>query len=191
MVSAARGIVHAKPTFAERSQHVAGSSPVVMLNLAAVCLRIQNVALLVGILKAGNVFLEVVVILGRDRGRGSAITCARSIGCSRHGALESRRNTECLLAKSLGLAHSLTPAHTCGAVVVLVDVDGHLDFNEAGVLFDAQLRRLAAGGLCEGLVGRAVQVLQHIQLLLLLHLGRDVDIVLGYDRVVVFYVGGS
>jgi hypothetical protein len=162
-----------------------------VLDLTTVCLRVQNVTFLIGVLETGDVFLKVVVVLGRDRGGGRAITCAGSVGCSRHGALETRRDTKRLLAKPLGLAHSLTPAHTCGAVVVLVDVDGHFDFDETRILLYAQLRRLTAGGFREGLVGRTVQVLQHIQLLLLLHLGRDVDIVLGYDRVVVFYVGSS
>lgn len=69
----------------------------------------------------------------------------------------------------------------------MVDVYRNVDFDEARVLLDTQFARLTLGGLGEGLVGHAIQVLQDVELLLL-HLGGDVDIVLCDHGVVVFHV---
>jgi hypothetical protein len=172
------------PTVAECSQHVARALAVVLHNLAAESLRVEDVPLLVGVLEVIHVLLEVVVVLGRNGRCGCSFAAgAGAVGRSRHCALESRSDTEGLLAKALGLAHRFTPSHTSDAVVVALEVDRHVDFDEAGLFFDAQFGRLAVGGLGEGLVWRAVEVLEDVELLLQV-LGGNVDIVLGDDRVV-------
>jgi hypothetical protein len=177
------------PTVAERSQHVARALAVVLHHLPAKGLRIEDVAFLVRVLEVVHVVLEVVVVLSRNgRCRCSFAAGAGPVGGSRHGALEARRDTESLLAKALGLAHGLTPPDTGNAVVVALEVDGDVDLDEACILLDAQLGRLAVGGLGEGLVWRAVQVLEDVELLLQV-LGRDVDIVLGDDGVVLVVCG--
>lgn len=175
-------------TIAEGAEHIAGAFAVVMHDLTTERLRVEDMSLLVGVLEVGDVLLEVVVVLGRNGCCWSSLAGgARAVGTARHSALKARGDTKSLLAETLGLAHGLSPPHTGDTVVVAVDVDGDVDFDEARVFLDAQLRGLALGGLGEGLVWRAVQVLQHVQLLLG-HLGGDVDIVLGHDRVVVFNV---
>ena len=156
-------------TIAEGAEHIAGAFAVVVHDLTTECLRVEDMSLLVG------------------RCWSSFAGGARAVGTARHSTLEARGDTESFLAETLGLAHGLSPPHTGDTVVVAVDVDGDVDFDEARVFLDAQLRGLALGGLGEGLVWRAVQVLQHVELLLG-HLGGDVDIVLGHDRVVVFNV---
>lgn len=97
-----------KPTVAERPKHVARSFALVVLDLSAKSLDVQDVALLVCILEMRDVFLEVVVILNRSRhgGRTLASTRAgtRAIGRSWHSALEARCDAECPLSKALGLA---------------------------------------------------------------------------------------
>ncbi len=162
-----------------------------MHDLAAECLHVEDVALFVGVLEVSDVLIKVVVVFGRNGccRTSSFAGGARAVGTARHSTLESRCDSESLLAKALGLAHGLPPSHTSDTVVVAVDVDGHVDFNEARLLLDAQFRGLAFGGFGEGLVGRAVQVLQHVELLLG-HLGRDVDIVLGDDGIIVLNVQG-
>ena len=162
-----------------------------MHDLAAESLRVEDVALLVGVLEVGDVLFKVIVVLSRNgRCGGSSLAGgARAVGAARHRALEAGGDTEGLLAEALGLAHGLAPAHTSDAVVVAVDVDGHVDLDEARLFLEAQLQGLALGSLGEGLVGRAVQVLQHVQLLLG-HLGGDVDVVLGHDGVLVFDIHG-
>lgn len=185
------GCCRALLTVAEGAEHVASALAVVVHDLTTECLRVEDVALLVGVLEVRDVLLEVVIVLGRNgRCGGSSLAGgARAAGAARHSALEAGGDTESLLAKALGLAHGLAPAHTGDAVVVAVDVDGHVDLDEARLFLDAQLRGLAFGGLGEGLVRRAVQILQHVELLLG-HLGGDVDVVLGHDGVLVFDIHG-
>src|SRR5690242_20864425 len=144
-------------------------------------------ALLVSIFEMCNVFFKVVVILCCDYRRRWAAFAARPVASARHSSLETRSNAIRLLPESFGLAHSFAPPHTGYAVVVLANVDRNVDFDESRLLFDAQFGGLAAGGFREGLVGRSVEVLQDVELLLL-RLGCDVDIVLCDHGIVVFYV---
>jgi hypothetical protein len=181
---------HSTPlTVAESANHVTGAFAVVLDDLTAVGLRIQDVALLVGVLEVVDVLVEVVVVVNRSRCCSSrrAVRTTGAVGRTRHGPLKARGNTVRLLAEALGLAQGLTPAHTSRAVVVLVDVHGHVNLDEARVLLDAHLGGPVVVGLRQRLVGRAVEVLQHIELLLG-HVPGDVHVVLGDHGVVVVVV---
>jgi hypothetical protein len=175
-----------RPTVAKRAEHIARTLAFIVQDLTAESLRVEDMALFVGILKVSYVLFDVVVIFGSNRrGGGSFAGSTRPVRTARHSALKPRGDAKSLLTEALGLAQGLAPSHTSEAIVVAVNVDGDVDFDKPRILLDAQFRGLAVGGLGERLVGRAVQVLEDVELLLR-HVGGDVDVVLGHNRVVVF-----